>query len=222
PPRYVGRVGQGLSLEDATETIVPLVLTTQRGVDIAFTSQDLTLTVDDFSKRFLKPALANVANGIDFDGTNQYLNVYNEIGTPGTVPNTALTYLQAGGRLDDEAAPRDNERYVVISPTMQATIVNALTGLFNPQMKISDQYEKGLMTMNTLGGDWYMDQNVRTQVVGPLGGTPTVNGANQTGSSIITQAWTAAAAKRLSKGDVITFAGSFAVNPQNKQSTGVL
>jgi hypothetical protein len=222
PPRYLGRVGQGLQIEDATETIVPLVLTTQRGVDIAFTSQDLTLSIDDFSSRFLKPALASVANGIDFDGLNQYLNVYNEIGTPGTVPNTALTYLQVGSRLDDEAAPRDDERYLVLSPTMQATAVNALTGLFNPQMKISDQYEKGLMTTNTLGFDWYLDQNVRTQTVGPLGGVPVINGANQTGNSIITNGWTAAAAKRLSRGDVVTFAGSLAVNPQNKQSTGVL
>lgn len=222
PPRYLGRTGQGLQVEDATETIVPLVLTTQRGVDISFTSQDLTLSIDDFTKRFLKPALANVANGIDFDGLNQYLNVYNEIGTPGTVPNTALTYLQAGARLDDEAAPRDDERYIVISPNMQATIVNALTNLFNPTGKISSQYEKGLMSSGTLGFDWYMDQNVRTQLVGPLGGSPVINGANQTGNSIITNGWTAAAAKRLSKGDVITLAGSFAVNPQNKQSTGAL
>src|SRR5215471_9378771 len=59
PPRYVGRTGQALSLEDATETSVPVALTTQRGVDITFTSQDLTLSVDDFSKRFLRPAIAS-------------------------------------------------------------------------------------------------------------------------------------------------------------------
>jgi hypothetical protein len=223
PPRYLGRVGQGLQVEDATETIVPLVLTTQRGVDISFTSQDLTLSIDDFSSRFLKPALANVSNGIDFDGLNQYLNVYNEIGTPGSVPNTALTYLQVGSRLDDEAAPRDGERCAVLSPTMQATIVNALTNLFNAPGKLSEQYEKGLMGTMTLGfDDWYLDQNVRTQVVGPLGGAPVINGAAQTGNSIITNGWTAAAAKRLSRGDIITLPGSFAVNPQNKQSTGVL
>jgi hypothetical protein len=67
-----------------------------------------------------------------------------------------------------------------------------------------------------------MDQNVRTQTVGPQGGTPAVNGAGQTGNSIVTNGWTASAAKRLSKGDIVTFAGSFAVNPQNKQSTGAL
>src|SRR6516225_1124822 len=108
PPRYVGRVGQGLALEDATETSVPLALTTQRGVDIAFTSQDLTLSIDDFSDRFIRPAAANVANAIDFDGMGQYANVYNVIGTAGTIPNALLTYLQSGQRLDEEACPRDN------------------------------------------------------------------------------------------------------------------
>src|SRR6266436_8374108 len=77
PPRYVGRVGQALQLEDATETSVPLVLNTQRGVDIAFTTQDMTLSIDDFSDRFVKPAIANVANFIDFDVLGNYVNVYN-------------------------------------------------------------------------------------------------------------------------------------------------
>src|ERR1700728_1517762 len=58
PPRYVGRVGQALQLEDATETSVPLTLNTQRGVDIVFSSQDLALSIDDFSKRFIEPAIA--------------------------------------------------------------------------------------------------------------------------------------------------------------------
>ncbi len=200
---------------------MPLVLNTQRGVDIAFTSQDLALSIDDFSDRFVKPAIANVANFIDFDGLGQYVNVFNEVGTPGTVPNTLLTYLQGGQRLDEEATPRDNARALVISPAMQAVIVDALKGLFQASDDIAAQYEKGTMGQ-TIGFKWSMDQNVRTQTVGPLGGVPLVNGANQTGNSIITNGWTAAAAKRLSKGDIVTFAGAFAVNPQNKQSTGAL
>lgn len=221
PPRYVGRVGQGLQIEDATETSVPLTLNTQRGVDIAFTSQDLALSIDDFSDRFIKPAIANVANFIDFDGLGQYLNVYNAIGTPGTVPNTLLTYLQAGQRLDEEAAPRDKQRALVISPGMQATIVDALKGLFQSSEDIAEQYEQGTMGQ-VIGFKWSMDQNVRVQVVGPLGGAPAVNGAGQVGASLITNGWTAAAAKRLSAGDVFTIAGVNAVNPQNKQSTGSL
>jgi P22 coat protein - gene protein 5 len=221
PPRYVGRVGQGLQIEDATETSVPLTLNTQRGVDIAFTSQDLALSIDDFSDRFIKPAIANVANFIDFDGMGQYLNVYNEIGVPGLVPAALLTYLQAGQRLDEEAAPRDNARALVISPAMQASIVDALKGLFQSSQDIAEQYEKGTMGM-VIGFKWSMDQNTRTQQVGAYGtSTPIVTVAGQTGNSVLTSGWTAST-QVLNQGDVVTFALVYAVNPQNKQSTGSL
>ena len=225
PARYAGRVGQGLSIEDATETQVPLVLNTQRGVDIAFTSQDLALTVDDFSDRFIRPAIANVANNIDFDGLAQYFNVYNQIGTPGVVPNALLTYLQAGQRLDEEAAPRDDLRSLVISPAMQATILDALKGLFQSSTDIATQYESGKMGLS-IGFKWSMDQNVGVNTIGILGGSPTVNQAGQTGATLVTNNWTASAATRLKKGNVFTIGsgatGVFAVNPQNKQSTGAL
>lgn len=220
PPRYIGRTGPALSTEDVTETDVPLTLTTQRGVDITFTSQDLALSIDDFSKRLLRPAIANVANWIDYDGLQQFVNVHNEIGTPGTVPNAALTYLQAGQRLDEEAAPRDADRALCIAPNMQATIVDTLKGLFQESTEIGRQYEQGTMG-RSLGFKWSMDQNCPTHTVGAHGGTPVVNGAGQTGASIITSGWTAST-QVLNKGDVITFAGVYAVNPQNRQSTGAL
>src|SRR5215472_298026 len=225
PARYVGRTGQGLSIEDATETLVPLVLNTQRGVDIAFTSQDLALSIDDFSDRFIRPAIANVANNVDADGLKQYVNVFNMIGTPGTVPNALLTYLQAGQRLDEEATPRDDMRSLVISPAMQATIVDTLKGLFQESTEIARQYEEGTMG-RSIGFKWSMDQNVQTNTIGVLGGAPTVNQAGQTGSSLVTNNWTASAAVRLLQGNVFTIGsgatGVYAVNPQSKQSTGAL
>ena len=71
-----------------------------------------------------------------------------------------------------------------------------------------------------------------THTVGPLGGTPLVNGAAQNvtyaaakdtwSQSLITDGWTAAAAARLNAGDVFTIANVFAVNPNTKASTGRL
>lgn len=220
PPRYVGRVGQALQLEDATETSVPLALTTQRGVDIAFSSQDLELSIDDFSDRFIMPAVASTANNIDFDGLMQYLNVYNEIGTPGTIPSALLTYLQAAQRLDEEAAPRDKTRAMIISPAMQATIVDALKGLFHESSEIEKQYAEGIMG-RTAGFKWSMDQNVQVQTVGLQGGTPIVNAGGQTGNIVTSSGWTAST-QVLNQGDVISFAGVYAVNPQSKRSTGSL
>lgn len=220
PPRYVGREGQGLSVEGSIETQVPLTLTTQFGVDISFSSADLALSIDDFSKRFLTPAIATVANRIDFQGLGEYLKVANTVGTIATVPTDLLTYLTAGQKLDEEACPMDGLRNIVTTPAMQVQLINTLKTLFQQSTQIANQYTTGRMG-TAAGFEWVMDQNVRTHSTGAMGGTPLVNAANQTGSNIITDGWTASTAV-LNKGDVITFASVDAVNPQNRQDTGSL
>lgn len=221
PARYVGRTGTALSVEDHTETSVPLQLNTQFGVDINFTSKELTLSIDEFSDRIIKPAMATVANKLDSDGLALYKSVYNAVGTPGTTPTLLKTYLQAGAKMDYEATPRDGNRSVVIEPTAQVEIVDSLKSLFQSGDQIMKQYEQGNMGQ-AAGFKWSLDQNVAVHQVGPLGGTPAVNGAGQTGSSLVTNGWTAAAALRLKTGDTFTIAGVFAVNPQTRTSTGQL
>lgn len=217
PVRFVASSGQGLILQDLTESSVPVVLNKQYQRSFAITSADLALSVDDFRKRFIDKAMKSMANEIDYDGLDLYKTVNNEVGTPGTIPNTLQTYLDAGALLSNEAAPLE-DRCVVISPNMNATIVNALSGLFNPQRTITEQYDKGMMTEDTVGFDWYMDQNVRNHTVGLQGGTPLANSATtQTGSSIITDGWTASI-QVLNRGDVIQFGNVFAVNPQSLAS----
>jgi hypothetical protein len=220
PPRYVGRVGQAIQIENATETQVPVVLNTQRGVDIQFSSQDLALSIDDFSDRFIKPAIASVANAIDNDGLAQYTAVFNNVGTPGTPPNALLTYLNAGVLLNNNAAPLDGERYIVIDPRMQAIIVDALKGLFQASAQIAEQYRKGEMG-ESIGFSWYMDQNVNTATIGAQGGTPIVTVGGQTGSSLLTSGWTASG-QRLNRGDTLTLAGVNSINPQSRQSNAIL
>ena len=223
PARYIGRSGSTLQLENQTETYSPLTLTTQRGVDVQFTSADLKLSLDDFSTRFLKPALANVANRIDYDGMQQYLNVANSVGTLGTPPTAISTYLSAMALLDTMAAPRDGQRSIVISPYQNSNIVANLTTLFNPSKTISEQYETGNMGM-AIGAKWSMDQNCGSQTVGAYGTpSPTVATAPTLGATTIaTQAWTSSASAILAVGDVVTFAGCYAVNPQTRTSTGQL
>jgi hypothetical protein len=221
PVRYIVTTGQALNIQDSTETQVPVTLTTQDHVDFQFSSADLALSVDDFKTRFLQPAVSALANKIDASGLSLYTQVANQVGTPGTVPNTLLVYLLAGVALDNNAAPMDEQRSIVITPKMQAYIVDALKGLFQQATEIGRQYIKG--TMGTSSGfQWAMDQNIATHVVGPLGGVPTVNGAGQTGTTLLMKAFTAAAAPRLKEGDTFTIAGVFGVNPNSRQSTGDL
>lgn len=221
PARFIVRKGRTLAVQDYVQTSVPLTLTDQAGVDMSFTSADLKLRIEEFSKQFIEPAIAAIANQVDFEALKLYQDVYNTVGTPGTTPSTALTYLTAGGIMDNEAAPRDNNRTVAFNPDAQVATVDALKGLFQKSDRIGEQYEDGEMG-TALGFKFFMSQNVNTHQVGPLGGTPAVNGASQVGSSLVTNGWTAAAALRLRKGDVFTIANVFAVNPQNRQSTGRL
>jgi hypothetical protein len=225
PPRYIGRRTATLSVEGTTETSTPLVLNTQYGCDVSFTSAERTLDIDDFAERILKPQIATVANMIDEDGLRQYLNVFQTTGTGGVTPATSGAYLAAQTILDDAAAPRDGMRNLVISPKANEVIVPALQGLFNPQRQLSDQYEKGMMSKDTLGFNWYMDQNVRRHTVGVYaanvaGGAVTVNGAVTTGSTVITAGWTSG--DLLAAGDVVTFSGVYSINPQSRQPTADL
>ena len=223
PARYVGGEGQDLTIENITETQVSLVLDKQFHVGIQFSSQDLALNIDDFGKRILAGPVATLANKIDFHVTGGYIDVANYVGTPGTVPTTLLAYLQLGQKLDEESCPMDDQRTLVINPAMQVNIVDQLKGLFQQSSAIAQQYATGRMG-RAIGFEWMMDQNVRSHTVGQLGSTPLVNGANQSGTSLITDGWTGVAANRLKRGDCIEIGSGTtavnAVNPMNYQSIG--
>ena len=231
PGRFIGTTGPALNVEDFNETSVPVTLSTQFHVDTQFTTQDLALSLDMFSDRVLKPAIAAIANKIDRDGlTTAKNNTANIVGTAGAAPTSLLTYLTAGAYLDSEGAPRDGRRSVIVDQWASATIVDNLKGLFNPQTQISEQYTKGLMGRDSGGMNWKMDQNVVSQTFGSYASaTLSCNVSTATGfltsgwaySSTITIGATSAAAT-LNQGDTFTIAGVYATNPQNRQSYGKL
>ena len=220
PNQYTVRTGAALDVQNTTEESVTLTVATQKGVDVNFSSSELTMSIDDFSERILAPGMAELAANIDFAGMGLYSDIYNQVGTAGQVPNTALVYLQAGQKLDECAAPADMRR-VIINPAANANTVSALTSLFNPSQKISGQYEKGLMGKGALGFDFYMSQSVNVHTAGSrTNTTPIVNGTVTSGSSIVVSG--AGASVTYTVGDVFTVADCFAVNPRTKQSTGAL
>lgn len=221
PVRYVPRDGDQMVVQDSTETSVPIVLNHKIGVDMEFSYTDLSRSIDDFSARFIEPAVATIANEIDRLGLQLYKDVYQAVGTAGTVPTTLLTYAQARMKLNQAAAPQDDRRSIVINSHMGVTIVDALKGLFQQSSEIAKQYEKGEMG-RAVGFKWFEDENIAVHTYGAQGGTPAVDGANQTGSTLATKDWTSSAANRLQQGDLFTIAGVFAVNPQSRQSTGSL
>lgn len=234
PAQFVGTSGPNLSVEDFYESSVPVVVgdTTAYGdqfhVDTSFTTKDLRLSLGDFSSRVIKPAVATIANKVDYTGLNMAKNwTSNIVGTAGVVPTSLLTYLTAAAYLDSEAAPRDGSRAVCVEQFTGATIVDALKGLFTPTDKIGTQYKRGMMGRDSGGMDWMMDQNVNVHTFGSWASTASTLTADTTSIGIST-GWartstitlTHGASLTLKKGDVIRIANVFPVNPQSRQIYG--
>ena len=238
PARFTVRSGAALAEQDFVETRVPMTLTYQKGVDVAFTSKEMTLDLSEFGERVIRPRVVQLANEVDMDGLTIAKDAtFQTIGTPGTIPSSLLPYLTAGAYIDQMAGPRDNKRSAMLTPMGQAMLVDGQKGLFQSSDKISEQYNTGKMGM--AGGlKFSMDQNCPTHVSGALGGTPLVNGAQSASApsgdvasdgsnlltpfELVTDGWTAAAAARLKKGDVFTLANVYAVNPKSRVTTGRL
>lgn len=221
PPRYTYRAGRVAAPQATIETTVPLTLS-QGGCDLNFTSLERTLSLQQLENK-LQAALATVANEIDRQGLQlAHFATYNTLGTPGTVPNTQALALAAitgvNQRLDEEAAPRDKQRALIMNPALNAGAIQGFAGLFNSQDKISKQFGSGMM-VDSLGLAYAMDQNVDTHTNGTqaVAGT-NINGAGQTGSTLTVVATTGT----ITKGSVLTLPGCFKVNPQSRVSTGVL
>ena len=222
PPRYIGRTGQAAKLEGTVDSFVPLTLTTQFGVDLPFSMADRTLSLDNFSDRVLKPAMATIANKVDSDILALGQRIPNCVGSFNTAVTALSTYFDAGALLSDLGAPRDADRHVIMTPQMHASGASGALTYFNPQKDVSEQYRTGLL--GQIGGfKFWEDQNCPTQTVGTVGGSPLCNGTDQTGSSLIIDA---AGSSSFNVGDIITIGsgatGVYSVNPQSRVSTGRL
>lgn len=220
PNDFTVRTGPAASVQDTAEQSTTLVLATQKGVDVSFSSVDRTMSLDDYSERILAPGINNLAGSVAADlmsgSEGGVCNlVANVDGSNNILSPTASTFLDAGAALDINSAP-SGRRKIVNDPFTQARTVATLSGLLNPSPSISKQYTTGKM-YDALGFDWMMDQTVIKHTVGSFTSSA-VSGANQTGLSILVTATVG----DLNQGDIITFEDVNAVNRITKQTTGQL
>lgn len=218
PNRFTVSSGPGLQIQNITEPSTSITISNQRHVDFQFSEVDLTLTIEEFSERYLKPAAAALANDLDVGVVANYSQIWNEVGTPGTVPNAYSFITQVGQRMDEGAVPQDG-RILMLNSAAYWGLNNGLSSLF--VRSVAEPALKGFLAM-LANMEIYLDQNMPSQTVGAYAGTPVVNGASQTGSQLVTNGWTGSITGLLNVGDVFTIAGVFAVNPQNRTSTGAL
>lgn len=218
PNEYTVRSGINMAAQDTTETSTTLSVTSVKGVDLSFTSQDLTLSLQDFSERIITPAMSVLAAVIEADALSMALDVYqvvNNIGSALTM-NKALT---ARKQLVDALAPGD-KRTLLLNTQDNLDLVDALKGLFQDSTQVAKQYREGKVGQTAGFGDIFENTLLASQTTGTAlsATTYTVNGAGQTGSTVTV----AVGATTFKKGDVVTFAGCNRVHPETKVDTGVL
>ena len=218
PNRFKVTSGPGLSIQDVSEPSTSITISNQKHVDFTFSGQELTLTIEEFSERYLKPAAAELASQLDYDVISNFTSVNNLVGTPGTVPNAFSSLGSVGQRMDEGGVPQDG-RTLILNPAAYWSLANALSSLY--VQSVAEPAIKGFLA-RIANFEIYMDQNVQSQTVGAYAGSGVVNGAGQTGSNLVTNGWNTNITGLLNVGDVITVAGVNAVNQKNRQSTGSL
>jgi hypothetical protein len=219
PVRYVVNDGPVAQPQVIKETSKQLTLNYYKSLSATWTSKDRTLAMENFAERYLDPAVDQLANEIErIILADAYAQVFNLKGTPGTRPNDSQLFLDAQARLHNQSTPTDRPWQALLAPLSSASMVKALQGLFHDGAAIAGNYRRGRMQSEQLGFDFDISQNMPVHTVGALGGTPLVNGASQTGASLITNGWTNTTGQ-LKKGDVFTVAGVYEINPMSREST---
>ena len=215
PNKYTVRTGKVLNAQDTTETSVALVVATQKGVDMNFSTAELGMQLDDFSKRIIVPAISSLVSDIEASALSTLTkNVYNHVGTPGTLP-TFLQLAQAKAKLNKSLAPKDMERCLQMESIDMAGEVDALKGLFHDSKEVAKQYREGYVS-RALGFDWYENERVYTHTTGlDFTGGAVDNGTLADGMTTLTvDGFTASQAPVA--GDIFTIDTVFAVHPETK------
>lgn len=218
PNQYTVRTGANLSTQDTTESSTTLQVATQKGVDTTFSSTELTLSLDDFSKRVLDPAMSVLAANIEADAMNMYKDVYQSVWNGGAAA-TYNKYLDARVLLQRSLTP-NGDRTANVDPLAMADVVKDTKTLFNDQSSVAKQYKDGYMG-RAAGFDWVENTLWPAHTRGAADAAYVVNTSTgiTSGTATITVATGTGA---LAQGDVFTVAGVFSVHPETKVSTGVL
>ena len=221
PDRALVTDGAALQVQDDNEQYTTLTVSSQKHIGVNFTTAELTMQLDDFAERVLKPRISQLASSIDADVANSFKYIGNSVGTPGTTPATSLVLLQAQQKLNENAAVM-SPRYATVNPAANASLIEGMKGLFNPVSAISKQFKNGIFGEGILGYDELnMSQSIKQFTTGSRTGTVTVSTSVTTeGSTSIVL--TGLGSTVIKAGDVFTIADCYAVNPQTRESTGSL
>lgn len=220
PNEYTVRTGANLSTQDTAEISTTLQVANQKGVDVTFSSAELTLSLDDFADRILEPAMAVLAANMEADALNMALDVYQAVNNIGAAI-TLNKALAARKILVDSLAP-SSDRTLLLNTQDNLDLVDGLKGLFQDSTEIAKQYRDGMVGRTAGFGSIFENTLLASQTTGTSASATgyTVNGAvTANGSAAVT---VAAGANTFKKGDIFTVVGCNRVHPETKADTGQL
>jgi hypothetical protein len=225
PNQYTVRTGAVMDVQDTAELSVTLTSSTQKGVDVNFTSADLTQSLDDFSERILDPAMSALAAGLESDAMSMYKDVYQEVSDVGAAISASgsLAHVLNGEKVLTDSLTPTSSRTLNLNTRDNADLVGSLAGLFNDPKKISSNFREGMVANEFLGY-----QGVFRNTIWPLHTTGTDDG---TGDYLVNQSSVSEGATSITvgtgagtwkQGDIFYFDSVNSVHPETKESTGVL
>lgn len=221
PNQYSVRTGRVIDVQDTTESSVTLQVATQKGVDMQFTSTDLTLSLDDFSSRILEPAMSVLAAAIEADLMNMYKDVYNEVSDVAASATTSFA-LQVQKKLTDNLAPI-TPRCFNMPTQYNVDLLEAVKSQYNDQTKIAKNYREGMVAPNFLGfAEVYQNTLWPIHLTGSwaTGYLTDIAAGEDNGSAGVINIDTGSGTFK--KGDVFFIEDVFRVHPESKASTNKL
>jgi len=218
PPRVKSAEGRHLQIQPEADQTTPFTINRHRHVGLQHTQRDLELSMGAFSQRYLKSGVTQLANVVDKSIADEIkLKTFYGSGTPGTAI-TKTDFFLGEAYMMGVGVPLDGMNQAVMNPLDKAGIQDGILTLDAPEI-VKSALQRGYMGPIS-NFECYASANLSHYTVGAHAGTPLVNGASQTGSSLITDGW--GGTSSLNAGDCFTIDNVFEVNPQTYASTGRL
>jgi len=230
PNQYTIRTGEIMAAQDTINTSVTLPVQTIKGVDLNFSTTELTMSLNDFSRDVLTPAMTVLAANIEADALTMFKDVYNQVNNVAAA-GTFAKLLSGRKILVDNLAPMEGLS-VQLNTQDNVDIVADVKGLFQDSATLAKQYREGFLG-RTAGFDFF-ENTLLTPFTGgsevaAASSTISINGSNQintatstTATVSITLTVTNGSSKTLKQGDIITLVGCNRVHPETKADTGAL
>lgn len=219
PNRFKSNRGKTLNVSDAAEPSAVITINLQDHVDFFFDSDELTLTIEEFADRYLKPAMSQLANDVEAEIALLYKEIWNSVGTAGTTPSSYATSVElVRTRMDLMGVPQEG-RCLVVEPNAWNKMATGMVALNYTNPVSLDALQKGYIP--PIGGfEVYESQNIANHLNGTYTGTPLTEGAGAEGDLVTdSDGWTSTS---LNKGDILTIGSVNAVNPQKRTTAGFL